>query len=151
MIRPSSWLPALFLALPALLPCTVLAAADAEREIEQATAAWVDAYNSRDAGRIAALYVPDALFWGTRSATIADRPEQVAKYFQESVRNPNLRVAVNEQHIRVYGPVGVSAGVYTVRDIKDGKEVFTPGRFTFVFEKRGDAWVLVHHHSSRMP
>jgi uncharacterized protein (TIGR02246 family) len=129
----------------------VRAAAGIEREIEQATAAWVDAYNSRDAARISALYAPDALFWGTRSAAIADQPEHVAKYFEESVRNLNLRVTVNEQHIRVYGAVGVNAGVYTVRDVRDDKDVFTPGRFTFVFEKRGGAWVLVHHHSSRMP
>jgi uncharacterized protein (TIGR02246 family) len=151
MIRSNCSLAALLLALAALAPGAVLAASETEQAIAQATAAWADAYNSRDAARITALYAPDALFWGTRSPAIADRPEQVAQYFQESVRNPNLRVTVNEQHIRVYGHVGVNAGVYTVRDVKDGKEVFTPGRFTFVFEKRASAWVLVHHHSSRMP
>jgi uncharacterized protein (TIGR02246 family) len=126
-------------------------ALEAEEEVAQATAAWADAYNSRDAARIVALYAPDALFWGTRATGIASTPQQVAAYFQESVRNPNLRVKVNERRIRVYGRVGISAGVYTVTDLKDGQEVATPGRFTFVFEQRAGQWVIVHHHSSRMP
>jgi hypothetical protein len=58
---------------------------------------------------------------------------------------------VNDRRIRVYDQVGISAGVYTVTDLKDGQEVSTPGRFTFVFEKRAGRWVIVHHHSSRMP
>jgi uncharacterized protein (TIGR02246 family) len=135
----------------ALFPLHAAGEHDAEREIAQATAAWVDAYNSRDAARISALYAEDALFWGTRSTAIASRPEQIAAYFQQSVRNPNLRVAVNEQLVRLYDRVGISAGVYTVTDLKDGREVATPGRFTFLFEKRAGKWVIVHHHSSRMP
>jgi uncharacterized protein (TIGR02246 family) len=145
---------ALLLLLMTLHPVRVLAGADAleaEQAVEQATQAWVEAYNSRDADRIAALYAPDALFWGTRAAAIADTPGQIAAYFVESVRNPNLRVKVNERRIRVYGEVGISAGVYTVTDVKDGREVSTPGRFTFVFEQRAGRWVIVHHHSSRMP
>jgi uncharacterized protein (TIGR02246 family) len=126
-------------------------ALEAEEEVARATAAWVDAYNSRDAARIVALYAPDALFWGTRATAIASTPERIAAYFQESVRNRNLRVTINDRRIRVYGQVGVSAGVYTVTDLKDGQEVSTPGRFTFVFEKRAGRWVIVHHHSSRMP
>lgn len=132
--------------------CATSARADgSEQAVAAALMGWVEAYNSRDAARITALYAPDALFWGTRSNTLADRPEQIATYFAESVRNPNLRVAVGEHRIRVYGDIGLAAGSYTVRDLKDGKEIFTPGRFTFVFEKRGELWVIVHHHSSRMP
>jgi uncharacterized protein (TIGR02246 family) len=135
-----------------LLPAVVRAAEhEIEQEVARATAAWVDAYNSRDAMRIMTQYAPDALFWGTRASAIADQPEQIAAYFQESVRNPNLRVTISDQRIRVYGQTAVSAGVYTLTDVKEGQVVSTPGRFTFVFEKRGAAWVIVHHHSSRMP
>jgi uncharacterized protein (TIGR02246 family) len=137
----------------AILPLVGMGAGqqDIEQEVADAAMAWVEAYNSRDEARITALYAPDALFWGTRSSTIASRPEQVARYFQESVRNPKLRVRIDDRHIRVHSHVGVCAGTYTVTDVKDGKEVATPGRFTFVFEKRGERWLIVHHHSSRMP
>ena len=39
-------------------------------EVAAATAAWVEAFNARDPERIAALYAPDAVFWGTISKTI---------------------------------------------------------------------------------
>jgi uncharacterized protein (TIGR02246 family) len=152
MSRLRSLALALSLSHGAVLPAPALAGTlDAEQEIAQATEGWVEAYNSRDADRILALYAPDALFWGTRASAIADTPQRIAAYFLESVRNPNLRVKVNERRIRVYERVGISAGVYTVTDLKDGKEVATPGRFTFVFEQRAGKWVIVHHHSSRMP
>ena len=36
-----------------------------KRQVAEATAAWVAAYNSRDPARITALYDPEAVFWGT--------------------------------------------------------------------------------------
>jgi uncharacterized protein (TIGR02246 family) len=140
--------------LAALLPAHALAGAgelEIEQQVAEATMNWVEAYNSRDPARIAALYAPDALFWGTRSTRIANQPEQILTYFQESARNPNLRVRIDDRRIRVYHQVAVCAGTYTVTDVKDGQEVANPGRFTFVFEKRGERWLIVHHHSSRMP
>lgn len=122
-----------------------------EQEIQQATSAWVEAYNARDAGRIVALYAPDATFWGTRSDTLRITPPQIAAYFEESVANPTLRVTIDQQSIRVYGDVAFNAGTYTVSDGKSGEEVKTPGRFSFVFNKRNGQWLIVHHHSSRMP
>lgn len=122
-----------------------------EQEIQQATAAWVEAYNARDAGRIAALYAPEATFWGTRSDSLRITPQQIAAYFEESVANPTLRVKIEQQSVRVYGDVAFNAGTYTVSDRKDGQEVQTPGRFSLVFNKRNGQWLIVHHHSSRMP
>ena len=122
-----------------------------EQEIQQATAAWVEAYNARDAARIAGLYANDATFWGTRSDTLRITPQQVAAYFEESVANPTLRVKIDQQSIRVYGDVAFNAGTYTVTDRKSGEEVATAGRFSFVFNKRNGQWLIVHHHSSRMP
>jgi len=141
--------------LACLLPAQVRAGAGAletEQEVVQATMNWIEAYNSRDAARIAALYAPDAVFWGTRSSTIATRPEQILEYFTESARNPNLRASIDDRRVRVLEHGGaVVAGTYTVKDLKDGQEVSTPGRFTFVLEKRAGKWVILHHHSSRMP
>lgn len=122
-----------------------------EQEIQQATAAWVEAYNARDAVRIAALYAPDATFWGTRSDALRITPREIAAYFEESVANPTLRVTIDQQSIRVYGDVAFNAGTYTVSDRKSAEEVKTPGRFSFVFNKRNGQWLIVHHHSSRMP
>jgi len=146
-----SWLCAFALVLPAQLRAGA-GALETEQEAVQATMNWVEAYNSRDAARIAALYAPDAVFWGTRANTIATRPEQILQYFTESVRNPNLRASIDDRRVRVLEHGGaVVAGTYTIKDMKEGQEVSTPGRFSFVLEKRAGQWVILHHHSSRMP
>jgi uncharacterized protein (TIGR02246 family) len=114
--------------------------------------AWVDAFNSRDPGRIVALYAPDAVFWGTTARTIAATPESIQAYFKDAGQRPWTRVAIDAAHERVYGDTAIVSGAYTFSDIRDGvASNVRPARFTFVFHRRGDRWLIVDHHSSRVP
>lgn len=125
---------------------------DTERAVRAATAEWIETFNSRDAARIAALYAPEAVFWGTISPTIRTTPEQILEYFVASVtRRPTLRMALDEQHVRAYGDVAFNSGRYTSRFVQDGQEIVTPMRFTFAYRRTGGRWIIVNHHSSRMP
>lgn len=119
--------------------------------VAAATAAWVDAYNSRDPERIVAQYDRDAVLWGTTSKTIAKTPEQVWDYFKEARSRPNARVVVTDQNTRVSGDMAVNAGSYTFSDVRDGVRQDNPARFTLVFRLREGKWRIVHHHSSRVP
>jgi uncharacterized protein (TIGR02246 family) len=117
-----------------------------------ATRAWVDAFNSRDPRRIVALYAPDAVFWGTTAQTIATTPETVWAYFKDAGQRPDTRVVIDEQHPRIYGAVGIVSGAYTFSDVRDGVATnVRKARFTFVFHRDGDRWLIVDHHSSRVP
>ena len=123
-----------------------------QKEVVAATASWAEAFNARDARRIAALYADDAVFWGTISPTIRTTPEAVLEYFTNSTtKRPDLRIAIGEQHVRVYGDTAINSGYYTSRNVQDEQEIITPMRFTFVFHRRGGRWMIVSHHSSRMP
>jgi uncharacterized protein (TIGR02246 family) len=124
---------------------------DGENQVAAATAAWRAAYDSRDPVRIAAMYESDAVLWGTTAKTVAANPAAVAEYFKDAGKRPNARVAFGEQHIRVYGDVGVNTGYYTFSDIRDGQTVSVPARFTMVFRNRDGKWLVVAHHSSRVP
>jgi len=126
---------------------------DAEKaEIAAVTAGWVEAFNARDPERIAALYAPDAVFWGTSSKTIRTTPEAVLEYFRESTTlRPRLRTALVDQHIRVFDDIGINTGAYTSRDIRDGQEILNPSRFTFVYRRIDGRWMIIEHHSSRVP
>lgn len=122
-------------------------------EVKETITAWVDAFNVRDAQRVAALYASDAVFWGTVSPTIRITPAKVFEYFESSVvRNPKLRISVEEQHVRVYGDVATNSGIYMARNPQpDGEDLVTVARFTFVYQLRDGHWIIVAHHSSRMP
>jgi uncharacterized protein (TIGR02246 family) len=120
-------------------------------QVAAATAAWRAAYDSRDPARIAAMYDSDAVLWGTTAKTVAPSPAAIAEYFKDAGKQPNARVAFGEQHIRVYGDVAVNTGYYTFSNVRDGKEVSVPARFTMAFRNRDGKWLIVDHHSSRVP
>jgi uncharacterized protein (TIGR02246 family) len=117
-----------------------------------ATAAWVEAFNSRDPKRIVALYAPDAVLWGTTATTIATTPDAIWAYFKDAGQRPWTRVAVDAQHARVLGTIAIASGSYTFSDVREGVATnVRPARFTFVFRRDGDRWLIVEHHSSRVP
>ena len=120
-------------------------------QADTATAAWRAAFNSRDPARITAMYDSDAVLWGTTAKKVAPNPSAIAEYFRDAAKRPNARVTFGEQHLRVYGDVAVSTGYYTFSDVQDGKEVSRPARYTMVFRNRGGKWLIVAHHSSRVP
>ena len=123
----------------------------AKEEVAAATAAWVAALNSREPARITVLYDVEAVFWGTTSKTIRATPAAVAEYFKTAPQRPTVRCTLGEQHIRIYGEVAINSGDYSFSEVRDGKTVTTLARFTFVFRKRGRNWMIVDHHSSRIP
>ena len=116
-----------------------------------ATAHWRDAYNSREPARITAMYDADAVLWGTTAKKIAPNPAAIAEYFKDAAKRPNARVTFGEQHLRVYGDMAVSTGYYTFSDVREGKEVARPARYSMVFRERNGAWLIVAHHSSEVP
>ncbi len=122
-------------------------ASNAKDQVAAATAAWAAAYNSRDPARITALYDPEAVFWGTTAKTIASTPAAVAEYFKNSPKTPNSRVVLGEQNIRVFGDLAVNTGYYSF-SLTIGN---SPARYTFVFKYRDGKWMIIDHHSSRIP
>jgi len=45
----------------------------------------------------------------------------------------------------------VISGLYTFSFEEDGKMVSIPARFSFVYEKENGKWLIVEHHSSKVP
>jgi uncharacterized protein (TIGR02246 family) len=123
----------------------------AKDQVAATTAAWVAAYNSRDPARMTALYDSEAVFWGTTAKTISANPAAIAEYFKDAPKNLNARVSLGEQYIRVYGDVAVNTGYYTFSNVRDGKPVANAARYTFVYLNRGGKWMIIDHHSSRVP
>ena len=131
--------------------CATGRGAPGQDQVAAATTAWRAAYDSRDPVRITAMYESDAVLWGTTAKTVAANPAAVAEYFKDAGKRPNARVVFGEQHIRVFGDVGINTGYYTFSDVRDGQTVSVPARFTMAFRNRDGQWLIVAHHSSRVP
>ena len=145
MRRRSAWVMAL--ALLGSAPVATQPATGAEP-----LQAWVEAFNSRDPKRIVALYAPDAALWGTTAKTLARTPDEIRAYFKDAGQRPHTRVKVQHRHAREVGGVIVASGAYTFQEERDGTvSNVRPARITFVFRRDGDRWLIVEHHSSRVP
>jgi uncharacterized protein (TIGR02246 family) len=144
-------LPALF-ALLALLAITATPVhADATTEVVAATQTWINAFNRKNAKDIVALYAADAVFFGTSSPVLRDKPELVWDYFKGVGDLGDFSIAMGEHRVQLFGKVAINTGYYTRTTTVDGKTVQNPARFTFVYQKRGGRWMIVEHHSSALP
>jgi uncharacterized protein (TIGR02246 family) len=130
---------------------TPFAHANPTDEVTRATQAWVEAFASHDAGRIAALYAPDAVFWGTGSTTLRNTPALIREYFENLKNRPTVRIEIDEQHVRRFGDLAINSGRYSVHETKEGKPTVRPLRFSFVYRHHEGRWLIVDHHSSAMP
>jgi uncharacterized protein (TIGR02246 family) len=131
-----------------IAPFATAAPAD---EVAAATQTWADAFNTRDPERVLALYETDAVLWGTTSPTLRKTPAARREYFSTMPQRPNLRVTIGEQHVRVFGDVAVNSGTYTFTNNQDGKVTSNNSRFSFMYLRKGDRWMIVDHHSSAVP
>jgi uncharacterized protein (TIGR02246 family) len=128
------------------------AANPAAASVDEATATWVTTFNTRDPKRIVALYAADAAFWGTTAQRLASTPDEVWTYFKDAGQRPNTRVRIDSHVARVYGDIAIDSGAYTFFDLVDGAETnVRPARFTFVYRRVAGRWLIVDHHSSRVP
>jgi uncharacterized protein (TIGR02246 family) len=126
--------------------------AQAREEIAAAVAKWTEVFVDDNPDTILALYVPDAVLWGTLSPTIRQGPAALREYFVAAFKAlPGHRVTFGEQLIRVYGTTAINSGYYTFSYVKDGETKTIPARYSFVYVKGDKGWLIVDHHSSAVP
>jgi uncharacterized protein (TIGR02246 family) len=114
---------------------------------------WTKAFTDSDVDGIVKLYAPDALFIGTSSKSVVDKPEGIRAYFEAALLNDKPRGAKlnNYEAMTLSDTAVVITGLDTVTGVRDGKPTSANGRVTFVVQKRGPDWQIVHFHRSAMP
>jgi uncharacterized protein (TIGR02246 family) len=121
-------------------------------EVAAATQAWANAMTRHDIDGVLALYDPEAVLWGTRSPTLRADPARLREYFNVlRTVPPSYKAVLGEQRIRIYGDIAINSGSYTFSEVRDGKEIVRPARFSFVYRNRDGRWLIVDHHSSAVP
>jgi uncharacterized protein (TIGR02246 family) len=112
---------------------------------------WGTALASGDANQITALYDNEAVLLATFNDEL-DAADEIKDYFIGLTQKPDLQVVFNNQNVRVLDDnTATNSGLYTFSFTENGKTVQVPARYTFLYEKKGDRWMIVEHHSSVRP
>ena len=126
--------------------------AGAKEEVAAATAKWAEVFVLEDPAPILALYDKEGVLWGTLSPTRRDDPAAIRDYFEKAFKAlPGHKVTFGDQYIRVYGDTAINTGYYTFSFVKDGEAKSLPARYSFTYVKRPTGWMIVDHHSSKVP
>ncbi|WP_085315701.1 SgcJ/EcaC family oxidoreductase [Derxia lacustris] len=138
----------------ALAGCKTLPAMSGSAPTGPAAAmqAWVDAFNACDPAALAALYEQDAALWGTVAPQLIESPAGIRAYYERACAGEvKPKVAIAEESLRVYGDTAIDTGSYAFALPRDGQMRVVPARFSLVFQRFGERWLIVDHHSSLLP
>lgn len=117
-------------------------------EISELVNLWNRAVLSGDPVKVLECYSDDAVLLPTFSSRVRHTPEGILDYFQHFLsRKPEGEIV--EQNVRIYGDLAVNSGLYNFFMRETGTEI--SARFTFVYRKSDEGWLIVEHHSSLQP
>ncbi len=112
---------------------------------------WTAAFNANNVDGIVQLYATDALFLGISSPKLNAGREMIREYLKAAPES-GTQVTITDRHLIELSDVAVTAvGFYRFDFVKEGIRVLRLARFTFIIARRGDDWLIIHHHSSLVP
>ena len=121
-----------------------------KKEISDQFVMWNDALQTGDPDNVVACYAADAILLPTVSAKVRHNHDEIRDYFVHFLsKEPHGRII--EQNIRIYDNIAINSGLYTFSLMEDGGHTDVAARFTFVYQKYEDGWLIIEHHSSILP
>lgn len=113
---------------------------------------WINLVSIQDIDSVVNLYADDGVLLGTFSDEIRQGKVKIREYFDFFLnKKPNATIIDYKKHIVDDNNYSVN-GFYDFEvDSQDGSRQISRARFTFVFQKQGDVFKILSHHSSVMP
>lgn len=120
-------------------------------EIRKLFDTWNAALATGRPGKVAACYAFNAILLPTVSNAVRHDHAEIEAYFEQFLKN-KPQGKIDESNVRIYGNTAIDSGVYTFTLQPPGAaKTKVQARYTFVYQWFGDRWLIVEHHSSRMP
>jgi len=113
---------------------------------------WNAALRTLDPDKVIQTYAPDAILLPTVENGPLIGREAIRGYFVHFVeKHPDG--AIDTRTIRIGCNVAFDTGLYTftVDGDQPGTRVKLPARYTYIYQLKGDRWLIAHHHSSARP
>jgi hypothetical protein len=123
-------------------------------DAQAAFSKFFPAFVAHNQSEVAAMFAPDAQFYGTISPDLVTKPEGVLQYFTVALDRPDVTQATPLQltSTALSDNTVLIAGAWKVDRTLDGKTtVGGPLRVTAVLQKRNDRWLVVQFHNSPRP
>ena len=120
-------------------------------QIRETALKWAQAIESRNPDNVLACYHPDACLWGTLSPVVRHKHEVIHEYFDMFLQWEELKCEFTEGITRIYGDFAFYSGTYIFTWTTRDHHVRLPARFSFVYHRVGDQWLIMEHHSSIFP
>jgi len=121
-----------------------------KNEISDQFVIWNDALQTGNPDNVVECYAADAILLPTVSAKVRHNHDEIRDYFVHFLsKKPYGRIT--EQNIRIYDNIAVNSGLYTFSLTENGGHADVAARFTFVYRKYKDEWLIIEHHSSILP
>jgi len=112
---------------------------------------WASAITANDVEAAVKLYTTDALLHGISSPKLYAGTQSIREYFN-TASEAGKKVTISERHMVVLTDTAViGVGFYEFELVQQGMRIPRPARFTFIMVKRGNDWLIAHHHSSVLP
>ena len=115
--------------------------------------AWIDAVNRHDLEAIAAIFAPDASFFGTSTQTLVSSSDGIRQYFDVVLKNyAPLRAALGSVIVSELSPdSAVITGYDNWQVTLNGESVEGIGRLSVAVALRDKHWRIISFHRSAMP
>ena len=122
-----------------------------ELDIRNLFPAWNAALATGDPQQVADLYAPDAVLLPTVSNQVRRSRAEIVDYFTQFLKD-KPQGEMRDQIVDVLDEnTAINTGVYEFTLTKEGKQQRVKARYTYVYELRDGKWLIVNHHSSKMP
>ena len=113
---------------------------------------WMEALKTRNPNEVSNLYSGNSTFLPTVSSEFKKGHAGAKEYFEHFLqKNPSGEI-IEEEVQSLTDDVYLHSGMYNFEvDGADGRRSVVEARFSFVWERINDKWIIQHHHSSVKP
>lgn len=124
-----------------------------EKQIGKLFDQWNAALQTGAPEKVAARYASDAVLLPTASPRIRTDHAEIVDYFEHFLQNKPVGKKVKSVINVLDHNSAIDAGLYqfAITDPKTGEKRTVDARYTYEYEKRSGAWLIVNHHSSVLP
>ncbi|HYW21492.1 MAG TPA: SgcJ/EcaC family oxidoreductase [Nodularia sp. (in: cyanobacteria)] len=119
-------------------------------EIAELFNRWNKSLQTGDPNLVTQNYARNAILLPTVSNQVRRNHEEIQDYFEKFLTQKPIG-KINYRNIRLYCGVAIDSGTYTFTLRNNGQSQELPARYTFVYNRVGNRWLIAEHHSSAMP